>query len=503
MRTYLRNAYNFARWTSIKITRLLTERFQRTELNEKIALINVQYVNAFTEMDMLCGLALKKKGYSVQAIVCPGLDYCEREDYQTARPSCKQCQSESLKLCKSYGIEVLKVKESVQLARREPSFKKLKTPLSEFVYRNYVHFKKSFSQLDHKSWKKIEQSIIKFCDYISDLECDFTKVEKIITANGRFFQTAIPLELIQTESGFITTEVFSDRKIVFGRNTFSLNNELELNEEKLRCLKYDSKHPEEFIRNEGRTNDGGIQVWGADRIDDVEMMRAELKTDQYSEVLAFFPNVIWDSTWFGLGHFCHSPASFLPMLNTLAKKFPHILFIVRAHPGEVNVPSVMKASASIFSDLSCQKVSFEQNVVFIDGASPLSSYKIGDIADYIILWNGTLGLEFAAKGKGVLSIADSYYEKFGIVQKVTELSELEKILERREKFIPTKRDIDVANRILFTSRNAKRIESPIHKATICNKFLWPAVSRRERNFIKYFPQYFEEKINIYDLHEML
>ena len=94
MRKDLRKLYNVARWTSIKITKLFIERFQRTESNEKIALINVQYVNAFNELDMLCGLALKKRGYAFKAIVCPGLEYCEREDHQTSRPSYEECQRE-------------------------------------------------------------------------------------------------------------------------------------------------------------------------------------------------------------------------------------------------------------------------------------------------------------------------------------------------------------------------------------------------------------------------
>lgn len=503
MRKILKKTYNTTRWSLIKITRLLSEYVQRYEKIQRIALLNLQYVNAFSEIDMLCGLALKKRGYNVKAIICPGLEYCEREDYQTKRPTCEECRKESLNLCNSYGFEVLKAKDNPNAAQSGDNFKRLKTPLNELVYRNYVHFKKSFSELDYATWTKIERSVIGLCDYISELECDFAKVEKIITANGRFFQTAIPLELIETRTGFVTTEVFSDQKIVFGRNTFSLNNELEVNEEKLQLLKYDRKYPEDFIRNEGRTNDGGIQVWGANRIEDMEVLRNTIKADDYSEVLVFFPNVIWDSTWFGLGHFCHSPASFLPILNSLAKKFSDILFVIRAHPGEENVPRLMKASKSIFSDLSCQHVDFEPNVVFIDGASALSSYKIADIADYIILWNGTLGLELSAKGKGVFSIADSYYEKFGIVRKINNTNDLEKILETKERFIPTEQDLDIANRILYTTRNAKRIQSPIHKSTFCTKFLWNAMSRREQTFVDLFPDYFEDNMSIYELHDAL
>ena len=55
--------------------------------------------------------------------------------------------------------------------------------------------------------------------------------------------------------------MFSDHKVVFGCNTYSLNNEIEVNEDTLRALEYDSMISEEFIRSEGRTDDGGIQVW--------------------------------------------------------------------------------------------------------------------------------------------------------------------------------------------------------------------------------------------------
>lgn len=502
MRKILRKAYNSARWKLIKVTRLIGELFGSIKNNEKIVLLNLQYVNAFTEVEMLCGQALRQKGYNVKVIICPGLDYCEREDYQTERPSCEECRKESLKICSAYGFDVLKTNNDCE-KQSGTSSNKLKTPLNELVYRNYLHYKKSFTELDYPTWKRIKKSVITFCDYITNLDCDFAKVEKVITANGRFFQTAIPIEIIETKSGFVTTEVFSDRKIVFGRNTFSLNNELEVDEKGLQLLEYDRSHAENFVRNEGRTNDGGIQVWGDDRIDDVEVLKRELNVNQYTAVLAFFPNVMWDSTWFGLGHFCHSPASFIAILNNVAKKFPDVLFVIRAHPGEKNVPSLMESSAPIFSDLTCQHIKFEKNIKFINAENAFSSYKIAEIADFKILWNGTLGLEFAAKGLGCYSIADSYYEKFGVICKINNISELEKILDKRDTYKLTETEIDIANRILYTSRNAKRIRSPIHKNTFCTKFLWSGVSSREHNFIRFFPDYFEENISIYELHDAL
>ena len=287
MKSLLRFCYNTFRHFLIRNTRILSDRFRNVCSNGKVAILNLQYVNSFTEIEMLCGVALKKAGYEVKAIICPGLEYCEREDYQTKRPNCKTCRKETLKLCKAYGVEVLKPKNNVQEYQSGKVFNNFPIPLNELVYRNYVHFKKSFTELDQLTWQRIERSVIKLADYISNLECEFSKAEKIITANGRFFQTALPLQLIQTKSGFITTEVFSDHKVVFGCNTYSLNNEIEVNEDTLRALEYDSMISEEFIRSEGRTDDGGIQVWGSDRVENLESVKKELKTAKYKEVLVF------------------------------------------------------------------------------------------------------------------------------------------------------------------------------------------------------------------------
>ena len=498
-RSIFRKTYNATRLKLIQITRFLFDNENVGSTHGKVVILNLQYVNAFTEVDMLCGVALKKQGYTVKTIVCPGLEYCEREDYQTKRPDCSVCRKESLDLCSAYGFEVLKPKKNLKKYYFENYSKRLKTPVNELIFRNYVHFKKGFDELDYVTWERIKSSILELIDYISDLDYEFKNVEKIITANGRFFQTALPIELIKTKSGFITTEVFSDKKIVFGRNSFSLNNELEVTQDELRKLPYDKGYAKGFIKNEGRLTDGNIQVWGKNRIEDVEVIKDTLKTNQYDEILAFFPNVIWDSTWFGLGHFCHSPATFISTLNSLANRFPKILFVVRAHPAEVNVPKEMRSSSSIFSDLSCRYVKFAPNVVFIEAESELSSYKLADIADYIVLWNGTLGLELAARGKSVYSIAKAYYENFGIVKKIENVAVLEKVLANKEKFHPDEQGLENASRILYTSRNLKRVRSPIHLSTFCTKFLWNEFSRKEQNFVKHFPSYFEDNISFYEL----
>ena len=100
-----------------------------------------------------------------------------------------------------------------------------------------------------------ERSIDKFASYIRSLDINPEEVEKIITATGRFFQTGLPLDIIKTRSGFVTTEVFNDYKVIFGHNEFSMNNRLELTRRTLN-LKYEPSKATSFMDGKGELKIG-------------------------------------------------------------------------------------------------------------------------------------------------------------------------------------------------------------------------------------------------------
>ncbi len=502
----LRGTYERVRLGSIGISRILFEYPRKNIETKKLVILNIQYIHTFSDMEFLCGIALKKSGFKVSAIICPGLDYCEREDFRTKRPTCFECRAETKRFCSAYGIEILREENSngkIDSAKRIGNHN-LSTSKVEYTYRNYLHYMKSFTVLDYGTWKRIEFSIEQFISFLENLNLGQYKIEKIITANGRFFQTGLAVDIIKTNTGFVTTEYFNDYRTVFGNNEYSTNNELEITKEALFKIEYDPLKADQFVSKKGKTEKiEGVKLILDNQLENVDEIKKKLDFHKYKDVLTFFPNVMWDSAWFGLGYFCHSPAAFIMQLNKIASNFPEILFVVRAHPGEKNAPAHMRPSGSIFSDISLKNVQLMKNLVFIDADSLISSYALGELSKYIVVWNGTLGLEFAARGRRIISIANSFYDKFDITEQIKSINQLENILKARKNAKLGKKEVEIAKRLIYTTRYLKRTTSPIHKGNICTKFFWQPFIKNESVFVERFPKYFNGDLNIYELNKLM
>ncbi len=504
----LRTIFNESRLCLIYANRLLFD-WPRPKLNrgKSLVILNLQYINAFSEVELLMGMGLIKKGYDVKAVICPGLDYCERMDYQTDRPKCDTCRAESKRYCKAYGIRILEPHPSENTKNYEyKEYSKFpRTSKVEYIHRNYIHYFKSYSSYDPVIWKKIENSISEFASYILNLDFNRENLKRVITANGRFFQTGLPIELLAPSEGFISTEAFGlDTTIILGNNTFALNQDLEMSVDDLRQTHLDKDLVSEFLNLKGEYEQEGFNLWKLGREDNVEKVKKDLDAYGYKKIISYFPNVVWDSVYMGLGFFNYSPSTFIKTIHKYALKYKDLLFVVRAHPGEVNVPQQFRVTGSIFEDLAVRHLEALPNLKYIEAESKLSSYAIAAFSDEIIVWNSTFGLEMLAAGRKVACVAEGYYSKFGLTKNITSEKEFEKILKAKklgqQKILS---DAVLAQKIIHIARFNRRFFSPIHIGTKCKKFLWWSIYRREKIFIENFPNYFEGQINTHEFGKLL
>ena len=498
---FLSQGFNFVRLKLIKYSRILTETFvPQTLSSTKMVILNIQYINAYSEIELLMGKALKRQGYAVKAIICPGLEYCEREDHSTPRPNCDECQKECKQYCDAYGIDFFEPATHSIDANTAPEYSEFqkfpKIAKAEYVHRSYIHFCKSYSEFDRDLWIRIENSINFFSKYLLCLKLGSPEVERVITSNGKFFQTGLPLDLIVSNNGFITTEAFGiDDKVILGRNTHALNQHFEIDRSTLENVEIDELFVDSFLNEQGVTPSKKINVWSEGREESHREISKELKTREYEKVVCYFPNVIWDSVWLGIGYFDYSPAITIKTLNALAGRFTKTLFLVRSHPAEVNVPKKLKATGSISSDLSLSNVCLRENVTIIPSHSKLSSYAIADLSDEIIVWNTTLGLELMCSGRRVLTLADGFYSLFGPSTDVKSVRELESVLAGPASNHLSKEEVQLARKMLFINRNLKRFKSPIHLGARPVKLCWWSMSYRESRFTDSFMDYFDGRVD--------
>ena len=494
---------------TLALTRVLFKRhIPDHQKSGKTFLLNLQYINAYSDLELTIGKSLIDQGHNVRAIICPGLSYCEREDYQTRRPDCASCRRASRLYCKAYGIDVATAKatsDALAKSKNRAAVSSGETPLTEYVYRNYVHYFKSFGAFDPARWETIETAAGELIDYIEALDLDDADIECVVTANGRFFQTGLVLDLLGERSQrYVTWEVFGqDNKAIMATDVPSLHQYLDMSTEELDAVVIDNENIAKFLFEQKNATNMPFELWGSGANESAPEISEQLNITDYKKVVSFFPNVVWDSTWMGIGFFEHSPATFIARLYQLASCHESTLFVVRVHPGEINVPDELKSTSSIMSDLALQGLVKPSNVVIVPAESNLSSYVLSDLSEKVIFWNSTLGLELLCRGRKVACIADAYYSRQGITRNIENLDMLEAYLLENGVEMLDERETALAFKITYVTRNKQRFTSPVHRGRLSCKFMYPALTSRGKRFERNLSYYCNGTIRVMEISEGL
>lgn len=494
---------------ALALTRVLfRRRIPDQQKSSKMFLLNLQYINAYSDLELTIGKSLIDQGHDVRAIICPGLTYCEREDYQTRRPDCASCQRASRLYCKAYGIDVATAQATPGAfvkSENRTAVSSGQTTLTEYVCRNYVHYFKSFGAFDPARWKTIETAAVELIDYVEALDLDDADIECVVTANGKFFQTGLVLDLLAERSRrHITWEVFGqDNKAILATDVPSLHQYLDMSTEELDAVVVDDENMHKFLIEQKNSTNMPFDLWGSGANESVPEITDQLKTSDFKKVVSFFPNVIWDSAWMGIGFFEFSPATFIARLYQLASRHGNTLFVVRVHPGEIKVPDELKSTSSIMSDLALQGLVRPSNIVIVPAESNLSSYVLSDLSEKVIFWNSTLGLELLCRGRKIACIADAYYSRQGITRNIENLDMLEAYLLEDGIEMLDERETTLAFKITYVTRNKQRFTSPVHRGRLPCKFIYPPLTSRGARFERNLADYCNGKIRVTEMTEGL
>lgn len=92
---------------------------------------------------------------------------------------------------------------------------------------------------------------------------------------------------------------------------------------------------------------------------------------------------------------------------------PETLFIIRAHPDELRPGKESRESVAQW--VRQNKVNLMRNVIFINSNEMISSYEMIEHAKFVMVYNSTVGLEAALKGKPVLCAGKARYTQMETV----------------------------------------------------------------------------------------
>ena len=415
----------------IKISRLFSKKNEVVDISDnKKFLFNTQYIWGFSELEFMSAAQLKQSGHDVKVIICDELPYTEKEIVGLAPlRSNKRCYERTKRYCKAYGVSYLRIsdflsnqnkKEAYQLSQQSfkdiKNYKKNNINIWDYAKRNHSHYFKG----DIKPKGEYESIFRKAFESAYLIETAFSKIlskyvdYEIFSANGKYLQTGIPIELNKNlGNSFYTYEVFRQGNgVIVDKNRCSMEQNMDDVWEELKSSKLSAEDRNKLYRSfdmQQKSINLEDKLWDENRIDNEKEIISLLGIDLRKKIIACYPNVFWDSVHMGLDSVSKDLTSWLKDMIDFVKDKDEFQLVIRTHPAELKAESNIQSKFTISDSLNELFDKMPSNVIIVEPKSNVSSYSLANIANANIVWNGTIGLELALNGTKPIVIADAYY----------------------------------------------------------------------------------------------
>jgi hypothetical protein len=513
------NVLERARLIAILVTRVWDQKLTAigsndTNISKSGFLFNVQYCWAFSDLEFMSAARLASEKHAVAVIVCDGLPYCEREIVNLSRPSCESCTKQTLRNCSAYGLEPILLSDHITVEVRESAILSAKgelssllnykdegVPIGVIAKRNHEHFMKG----DYEP-TGIHEALFRRCYEASYLlsraSAAISKLypdRNVVTANGKFCQTAIPAAWARKYgNNYFSYEVFGQGNgVIVDKNRASMEQNVDSVWDGIRHTALSKEESDRLYRSfelQNKSLSSAFQLWDESRIDSESEIINSLGLDVTKKIIACYPNVAWDSTCMGLNGVCESITSWLLAMVEFAKMNSDIQVIIRAHPGEVKVPSLLKSSATICDTLRYRVNDIPSNIFLVEPENQISSYGLASIADANLVWNGTIGLELCLRGIKPIVVADAYYSKKGFTLDFLNLEEmLSALLCLDEKLVISEDEIRLVELFSFHIRFYRKFNPPYYNGNRASNFHFGNLRRGKNIALDNIVDYFLDK----------
>jgi hypothetical protein len=435
-----------ARLLSIALTRMFYKNTLRQDKEKKRKFIfNTQYIHSFSELEFMVAAQLQLKGHEVIMLGCDGLPYSERETVDLPNiKSYKSCSSRTQRYCSAYGLKYIKLNSFLDEKGKRDAHSLSLGPISEiqnytenninlgeYAKRNHAHYFKGdinpIGEFQCVFRKAFEAGYLTMLAMIRVL--DKYPGYDLVTANGKFIQSGIPVELAQAANrSYYTYEVFGQGNgVILDKDCCSLEQRMDKvwDELKVSSLSADAitKLYHSFDLQQ-KSLSSEFDLWDKNRIDDDKQIVSMLGLNLKQKIYVCYPNVYWDSVHFGVKGVTSNITDWLIAMIKYAKDNEDIQLVIRCHPGEIKVSKFLKSKFTMLDTLCEAFDVMPGNVRLIDPESNISSYSLARIADANMVWNGTMGLEIALRGTKPIVVADSYFSNKGFTVDFMELEDL-------------------------------------------------------------------------------
>lgn len=469
---------------SINKKRVAAEKeFHSPEDKQEVILFNAQYHWYYSWVDYTIAAALKYRGYKPVVFICDGLPYCEYETSSITRPDCARCYRLTKRHVDVFGLQNYKlsemlnesvVDESKNIAYGTPvallgELEHEDVNIGEIAHRNYIHYLKGVHDITPET-EGIFRKCIHSALLINNATIALTKKiepSRVITPNGKFIQSGISIEVAKNfKLPYYTWDVFTQHTATtFAKNEVAHNQKVDdvWDDIKSEDLTEKQKNElKEFFNLQSRSENTPYQYYGADVIEDANVIKKELGLRTDSRIISLFPNVEWDSTAMGLNGPYKSMHDWVFSMIGFAKANPDFDLIVRAHPGELKVPYNLRTSTPICDVIRAKAIPLPSNIHLIDATDDISSYTLAAMSEVVMVYTSTLGIEFALDGIRAWVAAKSYYAGKGFTLDIINQQHVETLLKEGsvDKFLNDD-ELELAKKLAYAVKFKRAFSYPL------------------------------------------
>ena len=163
----------------------------------------------------------------------------------------------------------------------------------------------------------------------------------------------------------------------------------------------------------------------------------ELGLDPDKPLIAAYTNVFWDAQLHYPQNAFRNQLEWLEQTIRYFETRPDLQLVIRIHPAEVSGVPVSRQRAR--DEIAKSFPRLPSNVVVIDPESALSSYRLADLADAVLIYGTKMGVELAARGMPVIVAGEAWVRNKGFTEDIHSPDHYREVLARlpvRQRMAP-------------------------------------------------------------------
>ncbi len=362
-------------------------------------------------------------------------DYCISLTNKIFQHSCFPKYSVCRYLDNTAIIQAVKLTEEMTFDQLE-HFKYDNLPLGElikisvrwFLAGNVIH------SLQHglKAYRRFLAGSIIIFEFIKKL-LDEVRPDVIFMLNGLLFEERIMYAIAQRNSiPIVTYECgFIKNTFIFARNKIACYYDLSehwQNFNKKSLTNEENKWLDDYLEDRQIGNRCTIQYWPT-REERITEIRKQLNLELNKNIAVLFTNIVWDSA------VQEKEIGFDGLFDWVKKTILYFNqhreyhLILRIHPAEVRLKG-RETQERVNDHIKKSFPKLPGNITIVKSESDISSYRLIEMSDVVLVYTSTIGLEASLMGKPVIVSAKTHYRRKGFTIEAENLDEYYALLDK-------------------------------------------------------------------------